>query len=46
MDILNGAIDSLITSSIRDDWIPVMLNVADATVTVIKEKAIIDLFTC
>ncbi|ROI16046.1 Amyloid-beta A4 precursor protein-binding family B member 2 [Anabarilius grahami] len=26
MDILNGAIDSLITSSIRDDWIPVMLN--------------------
>uniref|UniRef100_A0A671M893 Amyloid beta A4 precursor protein-binding family B member 2-like n=1 Tax=Sinocyclocheilus anshuiensis TaxID=1608454 RepID=A0A671M893_9TELE len=38
MDILNGAIDSLITSSIRDDWVPVMLNVADATVTVIKEK--------
>uniref|UniRef100_A0A8C2J7C9 Amyloid beta (A4) precursor protein-binding, family B, member 2b n=1 Tax=Cyprinus carpio TaxID=7962 RepID=A0A8C2J7C9_CYPCA len=38
MDILNGAIDTLITSSIRDDWVPVMLNVADATVTVIKEK--------
>lgn len=41
MDILNGAVDSLMTSSARDDWIPVMLNVADATVTVIKEKAII-----
>ncbi|XP_053533472.1 amyloid beta precursor protein binding family B member 2 isoform X2 [Ictalurus punctatus] len=38
MDILNGAVDSLMTSSARDDWIPVMLNVADATVTVIKEK--------
>uniref|UniRef100_A0A8C2F9G7 Amyloid beta (A4) precursor protein-binding, family B, member 2b n=1 Tax=Cyprinus carpio TaxID=7962 RepID=A0A8C2F9G7_CYPCA len=38
MDILNGAIDSLMTSSIREDWIPVKLNVADATVTVIKEK--------
>ncbi|XP_051561141.1 amyloid beta precursor protein binding family B member 2-like isoform X3 [Myxocyprinus asiaticus] len=38
MDILNGAIDSLMSSSSRDDWMPVMLNVADATVTVIKEK--------
>ncbi|XP_026124647.1 amyloid-beta A4 precursor protein-binding family B member 2-like isoform X7 [Carassius auratus] len=38
MDVLNGAIDSLMTSSIREDWIPVKLNVADATVTVIKEK--------
>ncbi|XP_056627234.1 amyloid beta precursor protein binding family B member 2 isoform X2 [Triplophysa dalaica] len=38
MEILNGAIDSLMTSSIRDDWTPVLLNVADATVTVIKEK--------
>ncbi|XP_057186648.1 amyloid beta precursor protein binding family B member 2 isoform X1 [Triplophysa rosa] len=38
MEILNGAIDSLMTSSIRDDWSPVLLNVADATVTVIKEK--------
>ncbi|XP_060772600.1 amyloid beta precursor protein binding family B member 2 isoform X2 [Neoarius graeffei] len=38
MDILNGAVDSLMTSSDRDSWIPVMLNVADATVTVMKEK--------
>lgn len=40
MDVLNTAVDSLMTSSARDDWIAVMLNVADATVTVIKEKAI------
>uniref|UniRef100_A0AAR2JD47 Amyloid beta (A4) precursor protein-binding, family B, member 2b n=1 Tax=Pygocentrus nattereri TaxID=42514 RepID=A0AAR2JD47_PYGNA len=38
MDTLNSAVDSLITSSVRDEWTPVMLNVADATVTVIKEK--------
>lgn len=38
MEVLNGAIDNLLTSSVRDDWIPVLLNVADATVTVIKEK--------
>ncbi|KAM7394254.1 hypothetical protein PAMP_021067 [Pampus punctatissimus] len=38
MDILNGAIDSLIGSSNRDDWTPVALNVADATVTISKEK--------
>lgn len=38
MDVLNGAIDSLMTASSRDDWTPVMLNVADATVTVIKDK--------
>ncbi|XP_062865108.1 amyloid beta precursor protein binding family B member 2 isoform X2 [Trichomycterus rosablanca] len=38
MDILNDAVDSLIGSSNRDDWIPVLLNVADATVTVMKEK--------
>ncbi|KAJ8385172.1 hypothetical protein AAFF_G00192230 [Aldrovandia affinis] len=38
MDILNGAIDSLVTSSDKDDWTPVILNVADATVTIIKDK--------
>lgn len=38
MDILNGAIDSLIGSSSRDDWTPVALNVADATVTISKDK--------
>ncbi|KAM7008797.1 amyloid beta precursor protein binding family B member 2 isoform 2-T2 [Tautogolabrus adspersus] len=38
MDILNGAIESLIGSSNREDWTPVALNVADATVTISKEK--------
>ncbi|XP_058888625.1 amyloid beta precursor protein binding family B member 2-like isoform X2 [Acipenser ruthenus] len=38
MDILNGAIDSLVSASGKEDWMPVILNVADATVTVIKEK--------
>ncbi|XP_033976345.1 amyloid-beta A4 precursor protein-binding family B member 2-like isoform X1 [Trematomus bernacchii] len=38
MDILNGAIDSLMGSSNREDWTPVDLNVADATVTISKEK--------
>ncbi|XP_072526815.1 amyloid beta precursor protein binding family B member 2 isoform X3 [Salminus brasiliensis] len=38
MDILNGAVDTLMSSSARDDWTPVILNVADATVTVMKEK--------
>ncbi|KAK9540187.1 hypothetical protein VZT92_002656 [Zoarces viviparus] len=39
MDILNGAIDSLIGSSNREDWTPVALNVADATVTISKDEA-------
>lgn len=38
MDILNGAIDSLIGSSNKEDWTPVALNVADATVTISKDK--------
>lgn len=38
MDILNGAIDSLISSSNKEDWTPVALNVADATVTISKDK--------
>ncbi|MBN3274886.1 APBB2 protein, partial [Polyodon spathula] len=38
MDILNGAIDSLMSASGKADWVPVILNVADATVTVIKEQ--------
>lgn len=37
MDILNGAIDSLISSSNKEDWTPVALNVADATVTISKD---------
>ncbi|XP_060917910.1 amyloid beta precursor protein binding family B member 2 isoform X2 [Labrus mixtus] len=38
MDILNGAIENLVGSSNREDWTPVDLNVADATVTISKEK--------
>ncbi|XP_067353032.1 amyloid beta precursor protein binding family B member 2 isoform X8 [Channa argus] len=38
MDILNGAIDSLIGCSNKEEWTPVALNVADATVTISKEK--------
>ncbi|XP_042323201.1 amyloid-beta A4 precursor protein-binding family B member 2 isoform X5 [Sceloporus undulatus] len=37
MDTLNGAIESLMSSSGREDWMPVTMNVADATVTVISE---------
>nr|XP_056711606.1 amyloid beta precursor protein binding family B member 2 isoform X2 [Euleptes europaea] len=38
MDTLNSAIESLIDSSSREDWMPVTMNVADATVTVISER--------
>ncbi|XP_038608067.1 amyloid-beta A4 precursor protein-binding family B member 2 isoform X3 [Tachyglossus aculeatus] len=38
MDTLNNAIESLLTSSTQADWLPVTMNVADATVTVISEK--------
>ncbi|XP_069600649.1 amyloid beta precursor protein binding family B member 2 isoform X5 [Ranitomeya imitator] len=38
MDVVNDAIDSLMTPSDEEDWTPVIMNVADATVTVIKEK--------
>ncbi|KAL1262273.1 hypothetical protein QQF64_007538 [Cirrhinus molitorella] len=38
MDMINGAIDSLMSSAGKEDWTPVLLNVADATITVIKEK--------
>ncbi|XP_056136750.1 amyloid beta precursor protein binding family B member 2 isoform X1 [Lampris incognitus] len=38
MDIINGAIDSLLSSTGKEDWTPVILSVADATVAVIKEK--------
>lgn len=38
MDILNGAIDSLMGTSNKEDWTPVALNVADATVTISKDK--------
>ncbi|KAI5097664.1 amyloid beta A4 precursor protein-binding family B member 2 isoform X6, partial [Silurus meridionalis] len=38
MDIINGAIDSLVSSTGKDDWTAVLLNVEEATVSVIKEK--------
>ncbi|XP_074085660.1 amyloid beta precursor protein binding family B member 2 isoform X7 [Macrotis lagotis] len=38
MDTLNSAIESLMNSSDKEDWLPVTMNVADATVTVISEK--------
>ncbi|XP_026186780.1 amyloid-beta A4 precursor protein-binding family B member 2 [Mastacembelus armatus] len=39
MDIINGAIDSLVSSTGKEDWTPVILSIADTTVAVIKEKA-------
>ncbi|KAJ7414487.1 Amyloid beta A4 precursor protein-binding family B member 2 [Willisornis vidua] len=38
MDTLNSAIESLMASSSKDDWMAVTMNVADATVTVISER--------
>ena len=39
MDIINGAIESLLSSTGKEDWMPVILSIADTTLTVIKEKA-------
>ncbi|XP_041799721.1 amyloid-beta A4 precursor protein-binding family B member 2 isoform X3 [Chelmon rostratus] len=38
MDIINGAIDSLLSSTGKEDWTPVILSIADTTLAVIKEK--------
>ncbi|CAL8333905.1 unnamed protein product [Lota lota] len=38
MDILNGAIDSLVGSCDRAEWTPVALTVADATITISKDE--------
>ncbi|XP_072262385.1 amyloid beta precursor protein binding family B member 2 isoform X3 [Pyxicephalus adspersus] len=38
MDVVNEAIDGLIDHSDKEDWVPVIMNVADATLTVSKEK--------
>ncbi|XP_061581214.1 amyloid beta precursor protein binding family B member 2 isoform X2 [Cololabis saira] len=38
MDVINGAIDNLVSSTGKEDWIPVILSIADTTVAVIKEK--------
>lgn len=39
MDIINGAIESLLSSAGKEDWTPVILSIADTTLAVIKEKA-------
>lgn len=39
MDIINGAIDSLVTSTGKEEWTPVKLSIADTTVAVMKDKA-------
>ncbi|XP_069027260.1 amyloid beta precursor protein binding family B member 2 isoform X1 [Embiotoca jacksoni] len=38
MDIINGAIENLLSTTGKEDWIPVILSIADTTVAVIKEK--------
>ncbi|XP_048458767.1 amyloid beta precursor protein binding family B member 2 isoform X1 [Rhincodon typus] len=38
IEILNGAIESLLTTTNKEDWMSVIMNVADATVTVIRQK--------
>ncbi|XP_072108912.1 amyloid beta precursor protein binding family B member 2-like isoform X1 [Mobula birostris] len=38
IEILNGAIESLMATTNKEDWISVIMNVADATVTVIRQK--------
>uniref|UniRef100_A0A3Q3W533 Uncharacterized protein n=1 Tax=Mola mola TaxID=94237 RepID=A0A3Q3W533_MOLML len=38
MDIINGAIDNLLSSTGKEDWSPVTLSIADTTLAVIKEK--------
>uniref|UniRef100_A0A3B5KZ92 Amyloid beta (A4) precursor protein-binding, family B, member 2b n=1 Tax=Xiphophorus couchianus TaxID=32473 RepID=A0A3B5KZ92_9TELE len=38
MDIINGAIENLLSSTGKEEWTPVILSIADTTVAVIKEK--------
>ncbi|XP_039396952.1 amyloid-beta A4 precursor protein-binding family B member 2 isoform X3 [Mauremys reevesii] len=38
MDTLNSAIENLMASASKEEWMPVTMNVADATVTVINER--------
>lgn len=38
MDIVNDVIEGLVEQSDKEEWVPVIMNVADATVTVIKEQ--------
>uniref|UniRef100_A0AAZ3PE25 Uncharacterized protein n=1 Tax=Oncorhynchus tshawytscha TaxID=74940 RepID=A0AAZ3PE25_ONCTS len=45
MDILNGAIDSLIGSSSREEWKAVNLNVADAALIISNHQVTYTLYT-
>ncbi|XP_074505084.1 amyloid beta precursor protein binding family B member 2 isoform X2 [Sebastes fasciatus] len=38
MDIINGALENLLTTTGKEDWTPVILSIADTTLAVIKEK--------
>ncbi|TRY81395.1 hypothetical protein DNTS_000641 [Danionella cerebrum] len=38
MDMINGAIENLLSSTGKEDWTPATLNVANDTITVSKEK--------
>ncbi|KAM5192216.1 amyloid beta precursor protein binding family B member 2 [Mantella aurantiaca] len=38
MDVVNDVIEGLVDHSDKEEWLPVIMNVADATVTIIKEK--------
>ncbi|XP_039668860.1 amyloid-beta A4 precursor protein-binding family B member 2 isoform X1 [Perca fluviatilis] len=38
MDIINGAVENLLSSTGKEDWTPVILSIADTTLAVIKEK--------
>ncbi|XP_029297300.1 amyloid-beta A4 precursor protein-binding family B member 2 isoform X2 [Cottoperca gobio] len=38
MDIINGAVEGLLSSTGKEDWTPVILSIADTTLAVIKEK--------
>ncbi|CAM9514694.1 unnamed protein product [Lampetra fluviatilis] len=38
MEVLNDSIDALMAKSVKEDWEPVVINVAPATVAICKEK--------
>ncbi|KAK1903844.1 Amyloid-beta A4 precursor protein-binding family B member 2 [Dissostichus eleginoides] len=38
MDVINGALENLLSSTGKEDWTPVTLSIADTTMAVIKEK--------
>uniref|UniRef100_A0A8C6U7C1 PID domain-containing protein n=1 Tax=Neogobius melanostomus TaxID=47308 RepID=A0A8C6U7C1_9GOBI len=38
MDVINGAIDCLMSSTGKEEWTPVVLSIADTTLAVMKEK--------